>query len=159
MEFIEQWAWVGWLVLIVLFLAIEVAAGEMTFLMLALGGISGIIAAVAGAPVWLQVVIAAVAAVAALALLRPPLLKRLRRSSDPKRFNVEGLIGLSGIVITTVTALGGRVKLSNGEEWTARVSGGRDLPPHTPVVVDEIQGATAIVTGTGVAPAAPNQEV
>ena len=158
MEFIEQWAWVGWLVLIVLFLAIEVFAGEMTFLMLGFGGIAGILAALVGAPVWLQVIIAAVAAVAALALLRPPLLKRLRRRSDPKRFNVDGLIGLGGVVTTTVTALGGRVKLANGEDWTARVSGGVDLPPHTPVVVQEIQGATAIVTGAGSSPAAPSQE-
>jgi len=158
MEFIEQWAWVGWLVLIALFLAVEVFAGELTFLMLALGGVAGVLSAMAGAPVWLQVIIAAIAAVAALALLRAPLLKRLRRRSDPKKFNVDGLIGLEGVVTTTVTALGGRVKLANGEDWTARVAGGTDLPPLTPIVVHDIQGATAIVTGAGQRPAAPNQE-
>jgi membrane protein implicated in regulation of membrane protease activity len=144
--FVEQWSWVGWLVLIALFLAIEVMAGEMTFLMLALGSTAGIISAVARAPLWLQVIIAAVAAIAFLGLLRPPLLRRLRRSSDPQKFNVEALIGLAGVVTETVTALSGRVKLANGDSWTARVRDGTDLPPHTPIVVSAIQGATAIVT-------------
>ncbi|WP_345750270.1 NfeD family protein [Microbacterium rhizophilus] len=155
-SFIEQWSWVGWLVLIALFLAIEVMAGEMTFLMLALGSLAGIVAAVARAPLWLQVIVAAAAAVAFLGLLRPPLLRRLQRSSDPEKFNVERLIGLDGVVTETVTALGGRVKLANGDAWTARVQHGSDLPPQTPVVVAAIQGATAIVTPAG-APA-PTQE-
>ncbi|WP_203138650.1 NfeD family protein [Microbacterium sp. JZ31] len=144
--FIEQWSWVGWLVLIALFLAIEVAAGEMTFLMLALGSTAGILSAIAGAPLWLQVIIAAVAAVAFLGLLRPPLLRMLRRSSDQEKFNVERLIGLGGVVTETVTAFGGRVKLVNGDSWSARVQEGTDLPPHTTVVVRAIQGATAIVS-------------
>ncbi|GAA1737870.1 NfeD family protein [Microbacterium paludicola] len=144
-EFIGQWAWVGWIVLIALFLAIEVMASELTFLMLALGSAAGIVAALAGAPVWLQVIIAAVAAVAGLTLLRAPLLRRLRRSSDPQKFNVDALIGLNGMVTETVTAIGGRVKLANGDSWSARVQTGGELPPATPVVVQQINGATAIV--------------
>jgi membrane protein implicated in regulation of membrane protease activity len=145
MEIIEQWAWVGWLVLIALFLAVEVASGELTFLMLALGSTAGITSAIARAPLWLQVIIAAVAALAFLTLLRPPLLRRLRRGADPQKFNVDALIGLNGVVTETVTALGGRVKLANGDSWSARVLTGSDLPPRTPVVVQAIQGATAIV--------------
>ena len=144
--FIEQWSWVGWLVLIALFLAIEVMSGEMTFFMLALGSTAGIVSALAGAPLWLQVIIAAIAAIAFIGLLRPPLVRRLRRNSDPEKFNVDRLIGLAGVVTETVSALGGRVKLANGDSWTARVQEGSDLPPHTPIVVRAIQGATAVVS-------------
>jgi len=153
MEFIQQWAWVGWVVLIALFLAIEIMSGELTFLMLALGGIFGVASALAGDPLWLQVVIAAVGAVLLLTLLRPPLLRRLRRGADPRKFNVDALVGLRGVVTETVTGLAGRVKLVNGDSWSARVEGGADLPPQTPVVVQSIQGATAIV-----APATPAEE-
>ncbi|MER7795853.1 NfeD family protein [Microbacterium sp. NPDC096154] len=145
MEFIEQWAWVGWLVLIAIFLAIEMASGELTFLMMGLGSTAGILSAFAGAPLWLQVIIAAVAAMAFLAALRPPLLRRLRRGADPQRFNVDGLIGLDGVVTETVTSIAGRVKLVNGDSWSARVSAGADLPPQTRIVVQSIQGATAVV--------------
>ncbi|WP_309069079.1 NfeD family protein, partial [Microbacterium sp.] len=62
-----------------------------------------------------------------------------------EKFNVDRLIGLAGVVTETVSALGGRVKLTNGDSWTARVQDGGDLPPHTPIVVRAIQGATAIV--------------
>lgn len=156
MEFIQQWAWVGWLVLIALFLAIEMVSGELTFLMLALGSTAGIVSAFAQAPLWLQIIIAAAAAVAFLSLLRPPLLRRLRRGADPQKFNVDALIGLRGVVTETVTALGGRVKLANGDSWSARVTSGTDLPPQTPVVVQAIQGATAIVAASGAS--TPTQE-
>ncbi|KQZ07885.1 hypothetical protein ASD19_11675 [Microbacterium sp. Root53] len=145
MEFIEQWAWVGWVALIALFLAIEIMSGELTFLMLGLGSTAGMIAAFADAPLWLQVIIAAVAAVAFLLLLRPPLLRRLRKGSDPQKFNVDALVGRRGVVTETVTALSGRVKLVNGDSWSARVREGADLPPQTPIVVESIQGATAVV--------------
>ncbi|GAA3645931.1 NfeD family protein [Microbacterium marinilacus] len=146
MDVIVEFAWVGWLVLIALFLAIEIVSGELTFLMLAFGSVAGIVSAFADAPIWLQIIIAAVAAVAFLALLRPPLLRRLRRGADPQKFNVEALVGLRGVVTETVTALAGRVKLVNGDSWSARVQHGSDLPPQTPVVVESIQGATAIVS-------------
>ena len=78
-EAIEQWAWIGWLVLILVFLVIEMLTLGFTFLMLAIGGIAGLIADLLGAPIWLQVIIAAVVAAVLILVLRPPLLKRLRR--------------------------------------------------------------------------------
>ena len=56
---IEQWAWIGWLVLILVFLVIEMLTLDFTFLMLSIGGLAGLVADVAGAPIWLQVIIAA----------------------------------------------------------------------------------------------------
>jgi len=144
MELIEQFAWIGWLVLILVFLTIEALTLDFTFLMLGIGSVGGLAADLLGAPAWLQVIIAAVLAVLLILLLRPPLLKRLHRGEDPTPSNVAALIGLSGQVVATVSPLGGQVKLTNGDTWTARSADG-ELPPGSAVTVTRIDGATAYV--------------
>ena len=39
---IEQFAWIGWLVLILIFLVIEMLTLDFTFLMLSIGGVAGL---------------------------------------------------------------------------------------------------------------------
>ena len=143
-ETVEQWAWIGWLVLILVFLVIEMLTLDFTFLMLSIGGAAGLIADLLGAPIWLQVIIAAGVAAVLVLLLRPPLLRRLRRGEDPTPSNVDALIGLGGTVVSSVGAHGGQVKLANGDIWTARSEAG-DLEPGTRVRVSRIDGATAVV--------------
>ena len=151
MEFIqtiEDWAWIGWLVLILLFLVIEMLTLDFTFLMLSIGGIAGLAADLLGAPLWLQVVVAAVVAAILVLVLRPPLLRRLRRGEDPTPSNVDALIGLAGRVLSTVSTEGGQVKLSNGDIWTARAEASAAIEPGVPVRVSRIDGATAFVRPT-----------
>lgn len=142
---LEQYAWIGWIVLIAIFLVIEMLTLDFTFLMLSIGGLAGLVADLFGAPLWLQAVIGAVVAALLVLLLRPPLLHRLRRGEDPTPSNVDALIGLSGRVVATVSPLGGQVKLANGDVWTARVDDGISLSPGTAVRVSRIEGATALV--------------
>ena len=78
---IDTWAWIIWLVVILLFLVIEMLTVELTFLMLAIGGIVGLVTDLGGAPPWAQVIVAAVAAIALVVFLRPRLLRRLQRSA------------------------------------------------------------------------------
>jgi membrane protein implicated in regulation of membrane protease activity len=145
MAAIGQFAWIAWLVLILLFLVIEMLTLDFTFLMLSIGGLAGLGADLLGAPIWLQVIVAAVVAATLVLFLRPPLLRRLRRGEDPTPSNVDALIGLTGQVVSTVSSHGGQVKLSNGDLWTARSTGFPDLEPGTVVVVGRIDGATAFV--------------
>lgn len=142
---IEQWAWIGWLVLILVFLVIEMLTLDFTFLMLSIGGLAGLGADLLGAPIWLQVIIAALVAAALVLFLRPPLLRRLRRGEDPTPSNVDALLGLSGRVASTVSAHGGQVKLANGDVWTARTDDGSEVEPGTVIRVSRIEGATAFV--------------
>src|SRR4051794_37582041 len=93
--FISTWAWGFWLALILIFAIIEVNTLDLTFLMLALGSIGGLIAGLLGVPWWWQAAIALVLALALLFLVRPPLLKALRRGGDPTRSNVHALLGLA----------------------------------------------------------------
>lgn len=144
-EVVEQWAWIGWLVLILVFLVIEMLTLDFTFLMLSIGGLAGLVTDLLGAPIWLQVIIAAGVAAILVLLLRPPLLRRLRRGEDPTPSNVDALIGLGGTVVSSVGAHGGQVKLVNGDVWTARTESG-ELEPGARVRVSRIVGATAIVS-------------
>ncbi len=143
-EFLTDWAWVVWLVLIALFIVIEMFTLEFTCLMLALASAAGLIVSLTGAEFWLQVVIAAVIAVLLILFLKPPLLARLAKNADPAKSNVDALIGMHGMVIETVTTTAGQVKLQNGDLWTAR-TGYQMLSPQTPVVVSSINGAVAVV--------------
>ncbi|MFD6699088.1 MULTISPECIES: NfeD family protein [unclassified Microbacterium] len=149
LQMFQDWAWIGWLVLMVLFFVIEIFTLDMTFLMLGLGSAVGLLSTLTGWPVWVQVIIAALAAVLLIFVLRPPLLRRLHRGEDQTRSNVDALIGLHGTVLLEVTSLTGQVKLSNGETWTARLASEAPviapLSPGAPVTVERIEGATAYV--------------
>lgn len=142
---IEDWAWIGWLVLILAFLVIEMLTLDFTFLMLSIGGVAGLGSDLVGAPLWLQVIVAAVVAAVLVLFLRPPLLRRLRRGEDPTPSNVDALIDLRGRVLATVSTHGGQVKLVNGDVWTARADSPADIDPGAAVRVVRIDGATAIV--------------
>lgn len=151
---IEQFAWIGWIVLILVFFTIETLTLEMTFLMLGLGGLAGLASDLAGAPLWLQVIIAAAVAALLLLVLRPPLLRRLRRGEDPALSNVDALRGMLGVVVATVGPMGGQVRLANGETWTARTATAIEVAPGVAVTVTLIDGATAVVQ-----PVEPPQEI
>lgn len=144
-QIVEQFAWIGWVVLILVFLVIEMLTLDFTFLMLSIGGLAGLGSDLIGAPIWLQVIIAAIVAAVLILVLRPPLLKRLRRGEDPTPSNVAALVGLSGRVLSTVSAHTGQVKLANGDTWTARPDHRGELAPGTVVRVSRIDGATAYV--------------
>lgn len=146
--FIDQWAWIGWLVLIALFLVIEMLTLDFTFLMLSVGSAVGLVTDLAGIPVWAQVIIAAAAAALFILFLRPPLLRRLRHGEDPTKSNVDALLDLRGIALQDVTQISGQVKLSNGDTWTARAADSLPIPQGAAVVVTSINGATAVVRRT-----------
>jgi membrane protein implicated in regulation of membrane protease activity len=154
---IEQWAWIGWLVLILVFLVIEMLTLDFTFLMLSIGGLAGLLADLLGAPLWLQVIIAAAVAAVLVLVLRPPLLRRLRRGEDPTPSNVDALLGIGGVVVSSVGPHGGQVKLANGDIWTARTETG-DLDPGARVRVSRIEGATAVVRADSPEPLSPAPE-
>lgn len=148
MELITAYAWIGWLVLILIFITVEILTLDFVFLMIAAGSVGGLIAELLGVPWWWQLAIAAVLSVLLLFTLRPPLLRALHRGGDPARSNIDALIGIHGRVVRTVAGSGGQAKLANGETWTARLSEAADrtqLDPGERVVVIAIDGATAVV--------------
>jgi len=147
-DILTQYAWIAWLVLILLFAVIELFTLELTFLMLALGGAFGLISGLFGLPWWAQFISAAVVAMALILLLRPPLLWRLHSGGDPTPSNIDAIVGSDGRVVVPLTTTAGQVRLSNGELWSARLAALSDLGEvgvGTPVLVTAVIGATISV--------------
>ncbi|GAA3744714.1 hypothetical protein GCM10022239_20220 [Leifsonia bigeumensis] len=146
-EFLNDYAWILWLGLILVFLIVEMATLEFTFLMIALGSLGGLLTGLLGLPWWAQVVVAAILALLLLFAVKPPLLRRLKRGGDPAQTLVDALIGMEGTVVHDFVGGKGQVKLTVGETWTARTSSDQktELEVGDRVMVTSIEGATAIV--------------
>lgn len=147
MEFLNEYAWIVWLGLILLFLIVEMFTLEFTFLMVALGSVGGLVSGLLGVPWWGQIVIAAVLALLLLLAVKPPLLRRLKRGGDPSKTLVDALIGMEGMVIHDFVNGQGQVKLEVGETWTAKTSTPQksELEYGDRITVTSIEGATAMV--------------
>ncbi|CAL9478242.1 hypothetical protein SUDANB95_02961 [Actinosynnema sp. ALI-1.44] len=134
-----------WLIVGVALVAAEILSGEFVLVMLGVAalGAAGVAALGAG-----ELVTAAAFAALALGLVfgaRPALKRRLTAGQD-HRSGVEALLGGTAVVVSTVDAHGGRVRIG-GDVWSARSLDHSVLEPGTEVTVVEIQGATAVVLG------------
>jgi len=138
--------WLWWVGAALVFGILEMESLSLVFAMLAGGALAGAVAYALGAPVWLQCVVAAVVAGLMLLVLRPWLLRHLRKRVDLVETNAAALVGREAVALSTVTPEGGRVKIG-GEVWSARVGdeGAAPIPPGSPVRVARIEGATAVV--------------
>ena len=106
-------------------------------------GVTAVIA-VAGAPVWLQLILFAAASAASLAVLRP-LARRHLRMPAAIRTGTAALEGAHAVVLQRVDQTGGRVRIG-GEDWSARAfMPDQVIEPGTRVEVVKIEGATALV--------------
>ena len=137
-------AWALWLGLSIVLGVAELASLDLVLLMLAAGALGGMVTALIGAGVIVQVLVAAAVSVGMLALVRPSVVGRLHSGPDLKH-GPAALIGTEGFALTEVTGRDGQVKLG-GEVWTARpYSEGETIPAGATVQVLEIRGATAYV--------------
>lgn len=144
-DWLRDSAWQGWLALTILLGLAEMLSLDLVLAMLAAGAAVGMLAALLGAPLVLQVVVAAAAAVAALAVVRPAAVRRLH--SGPELSLGHGkLVGQQGVVLQRVShQQPGRIRLA-GEEWTAQpYDETLVIEPGETVDVLQIRGATAVV--------------
>ncbi|MBO0925571.1 NfeD family protein [Cellulomonas sp. zg-ZUI199] len=124
---------------------LEMISLDLVLVMFAGGALAGGLAYALGAPVAVQILVAAVTSTVLLLTLRPYLLRHLRSRVDLPETNAAALVGRPAVVVATVDGTAGRVKLV-GEVWSARTADGGSLPPGTAVTVTKIDGATAVVT-------------
>ncbi|WP_179951056.1 NfeD family protein [Xylanimonas oleitrophica] len=141
--------WLWWVGVALVLVVVEMVSLELVLLMLAGGALAGAAAQAAGAPLWLQIVIAVVVATVLLVTLRPWLLRHLRHRVPLTETNAAAHVGRTAVVVGEVTEQGGRIKLV-GEVWSARLPedgkpGSASLSAGTEVVVLRIEGATAVV--------------
>ena len=145
MDWIGDHAWQAWLALSILLGVAELASMDLILLMLAAGALVGMVAAMATLAGPLQVILASAAALAALALVRPSVVRRLHDGPDLALGHGK-LIGQQGLVTERITSMEpGRIKLA-GEIWSAQpYDDTLVIEPGETVDVLQIKGATALV--------------
>ena len=145
MDWIRDHLWETWLALSIALGVAEMFSLDLILAMLAAGAVIGMVAALIGLPVVIQILAALAASVAMLALVRPAFVKRLH--GGPELALGHGkLVGTRCVVTEDITGLAaGRIK-AGGETWTAlpydenlRIAAGET------VEILQIKGATAYV--------------
>ena len=141
-EWLQDWqVWLG--AAIALGVA-ELFSLDLVLLMMAAGALAGMVTALIGLAMPVQVVVAVAVAVGMLALVRPSIVKRLH-SGPELRLGHAALVGKQGVVVAEVTAQGGQIRVG-GELWTARPYDETEvIEPGAAVDIFEIRGATAYV--------------
>jgi membrane protein implicated in regulation of membrane protease activity len=145
MDWLMRHLWEAWLGLAIVLGVAEMFSLDLIVGMLAIGALVGMVLAIADVPVALQVLGAAGASVAMLALVRPSMLKRLH-SGPELTMGHDRLLGSQGTVVTEMSGLTtGRIKIQ-GEDWSARpYDETMTIPAGETVEVLAIKGATAYV--------------
>jgi membrane protein implicated in regulation of membrane protease activity len=148
MDWFRDHLWETWLMIAVALGVLELLSTDLILIMLAGGALVGMVVALFGAPVAIQILLALATALGLLALLRPSMVHRLH-GGPTLRTGAEALIGQRGYVLEPLShATPGRVKIG-GEVWTARPYDEDDLiEAGAAVDVVSIKGATAYVLRT-----------
>jgi membrane protein implicated in regulation of membrane protease activity len=134
-----------WVIVGLVLIVAEVVSGDFVLVMLGLAALFGAgSAALTGNPV-VDVAVFALSSVGLLFLARPALKRRFLAGTGLQT-NSDALLGARAVVLSTVDASDGRVKLA-GDIWSARnVHEGDPIEPGTTVTVVEISGATVVVS-------------
>lgn len=135
---------IGWIAAVVVFLIVEAVTTGLASIWFALGAVAGLICALVGAPIWLQLLWFFAISIAALVLTRPLVKKYV--NGKRKATNADSSVGKTAVVTEPIDNLAGTgaVKL-DGKIWTARSVNGETFPPDTHVIVRDIQGVKLMV--------------
>ncbi|HEY3607087.1 MAG TPA: NfeD family protein [Pseudonocardiaceae bacterium] len=135
-----------WLIIGVILVLAEMLSGA--FVLVMLGGaalIAALVASIGAGALVSGIVFAAVAA-GGITLARPALVRHMHLGEHVKT-NIDALVGGKAVVLATVNAHTGQVKI-NGEVWSARSYDETEvLEPGRSVTIMNISGATAVVWG------------
>jgi len=135
---------VFWAAAIVVFIVVELATVGLASIWFALGALCALIAALLGAPVWLQAVWFFLISALTLVLTRPLVKKYINGKTHAT--NADRVIGSRAVVKEQIDALAATgAVLADGKMWTARTEDGSVLEPGCIVTVLRIEGAKLIV--------------
>ena len=149
MDWIRDHLWETWLGLSIVLGVVEMFSLDLIFAMLAAGAVVGMVAAIIGLPVFVQILAALGASIAMLAFVRPAFVKRLH--TGPELALGHGkLVGTRGLVTQEITGLSaGRIKVA-GDIWSALPYDEHlTIAPGETVEILQIKGATAYVHPVG----------
>lgn len=133
-----------WLAALVLFAVGEGVTVGLTSIWFAAGALAALIAALAGGPLWLQIVLFLAVSLACLLLVRPFARRYLKPDYQPT--NADRVIGTEAVVTMTVDNLKGEGQVTvGGNVWTARSNDDTVIPVGAHVRVLRIEGVKVFV--------------
>lgn len=145
-----------WLGAIIVFGVVEALTAGLVSIWFAAGAVAALVAAVAGAGLWVQLILFLAVSAATLAATRPLVKKLTANKSVPT--NADRVLGTWGKVTETIDNenAAGAVYV-DGKLWTARSSDGTVIPAESRVWVLGMEGVKLLVSQTQ--PCAENKEV
>lgn len=133
-----------WIAAIIIFGVAEAATVGLVSIWFVIGSVAGLIAAVLGAPIWVQVLAFFIVSIAALVATRP--LARKLKGKGAVATNADRVLGGTARVTKTIdnTIPTGEVYI-DGKTWSARSQSGAVIAPETLVKVIRLEGVKLYV--------------
>lgn len=133
-----------WLVAAVAFAVIEALTFNLVTIWFAIGALAAFVFSYCGVGITVQMWIFVLVSVAALALTKPIVAKKLNVKKQST--NADMIIGKTGVVTSDIVHdnFGGEVKVC-GKFWSATALDGNDIPEGCEVIVERIDGVRAVV--------------
>lgn len=133
-----------WTALIIFFAILEAVTVGLVSIWFVIGAVAGLVAALLGAPIYIQIILFVAVSLIALLVTRPLVKKHVTPKIVPT--NADRIIGRSGTVIEEIdNSKGvGLVKIE-GQVWSARSQYDEHVEPGTNVEVLKIEGAKVLV--------------
>lgn len=133
-----------WIAAIIIFGVVEAATAGLTSIWFVLGGVAGLIAAVSGGQIWLQVSLFFAVSIIALIVTRP-LVTRITEKNAPAT-NADRVLGGTARVTEVIdNTVGTGAVYIDGKTWTARSESGAIIPVGTLIHVTRMEGVKLFV--------------
>ncbi len=145
-DYLSSNLWLVWTLICVLALILEVSSGTFYLMCFAVGAACSIITSLFPTPLWVQVLVFAVASAVCVFCVRPFVVKYVHPGHDNRVSNADALIGRTGTVIEPITPeKAGYVKV-DGDEWRAVTDDGEIIPKGEEVVIRKRDSIIVTVT-------------
>lgn len=133
-----------WIAAMVIFGVVEAVTVGLVSIWFVLGSAAGLIAAICGGAVWLQVTLFFAVSIAALAATRPLVRKMMKGDIVPT--NADAVLGREARVTETIdNAVPSGAVYVDGKTWSARSVSGEVLPEGTLVRAARMEGVKLFV--------------
>lgn len=134
-DFLLAYQWELWAFVSLVFLVLELTAGDFFMLCLAIGAMGAAVAAAIGGGFLACLAVFAVVSVACLYFVRPKALRRFGGGKAVRKSNADALDGSTGVVREEIPAGGYGYVAIDGDMWRSVSLDGKAIPAGTRVTV------------------------
>ena len=133
-----------WIAAMVIFGVVEAVTVGLASIWFVVGSVAGLIAAICGGPVWLQIALFFVVSIVCLAATRPLVKKLLHK--DVTATNDDRVLGQTARVTESIdNAVPTGAVYVGGMTWTARSESGQPIPRNAQVKIVRMEGVRLFV--------------